>query len=490
MIVSENWANKAKPFLPIGLGTIASELRKSGHEVKIVDALTEGWDKRWRLDGNWIEIGLAEEDIAAAVREFRPQVVGFSIPLTTQLPRVISLANWVKAIHPEILVVCGGNHATASPRELLEIPAIDIVVLGEGEMTFKQTLEKLEKNINLEQQDGIAFRRQDNSVVLNPVKQYIENLDSLPLPAYEMLPLKKYFKISGKRIMPFFTSRGCKNRCAYCTTHQQSGKLVRHFSPMYLLKHIRHLIENYGVHEFYFEDHGLFIDKAYAISLLKTLKSGKTKFLWNARNGVDPCGVENGLLSLLKSSGCKRLYFNPDSGSRRILSKCLSKPFNPFITEQAIKRTLDAGIKVSCQFVLGSPGETIDEIYETLNFAWKLRSLGVDEFEFSLAVPYVGTKLRRQAESKNSLLPVPEQMHTPDTAMIATQQLSTADLIRIRDTAEREFNNRGLVVSLKPKKNVAAKQPVITEDRLFYSVAPQPSIPATRLKPDLVKTPA
>ncbi|MBU1882114.1 radical SAM protein, partial [bacterium] len=325
---------------------------------------------------------------------------------------------------------------------------------------------------------------------INPISDYSEDLDSLPLPAYDLLPLKKYFKITGKRSIPFFTSRGCKNQCAYCTTRQHAGKSVRQFSPQYLLKQIRHLIEYYGVREFFFDDHGLFLDKTYTKSFFKALQESKLKIQWHARNGINPCVLEDDLLDTLKKSGCKRLYFNPDSGSRRILSRCLSKPYNPFVTEQSIQRTLRSGIKVSCQFILGSPGESMDEIYETLNFAWKLRNMGVDQFNFDLAVPYIGTKLRKLAEKKNCLLPYPDQMYTPDDALMSTEQLDAADLIRIRDTAEREFNSRGLVVGLKSRRFNTTKQSAVTEDRIFYSVAPQPYLTSRKLKPALAKNPA
>ena len=122
-IVSERCADRVLPFLPVGLASIASALRASGHQVKLLDALTSGWGQRWRIEGNWIEIGLPEEEIAAEIRKFRPQVVGFSVPFTTQMPRMRSYAG--KGSESRFSIKCGLGLLLTTPFSFLyAIPSI------------------------------------------------------------------------------------------------------------------------------------------------------------------------------------------------------------------------------------------------------------------------------------------------------------------------------------------------------------------------------
>ncbi|MCX6639953.1 MAG: radical SAM protein [bacterium] len=475
-LVSERWAARAVPYLPVGLGFLAAILRGQGHEVSIIDARTEGWETRGRLEGNWIEIGLTEEDIAARVRQFKPQIVGFSIPFTTQMPRLRSLARWIKAIHPEIFIICGGNHPTAAPQDVLSISEVDAVILGEGEATLAQLINRLESGLSFNQMDGIAFRSSEEQIQINPIKGYLQDLNQLPLPAYDLMPLKKYFKAVGGRCMPLFSSRGCDGTCAHCSSHHLFGRVNRRFSPQYLTKQIRHLVEYYGVREFTFDDDALFADKEAAENLFGRLISENLKIQWSARSGKQYGVLDEEILQVIKLAGARRLYYAPESGSRRVLRRILKKTSDLFALEQAVLRTLKAGIKVSCDFTIGFPSETIEEIYETLNYAWKLRSLGIDEFSFSLATPYVGTNLRNLSEQTGYLLSVPDPMFTPHDTCLPTDEFASDEIINIRDTAEREFNSRGLIIGIPRRTNYTKRSAFIPEERHFFTVAPQSSL--------------
>ncbi|TKJ39054.1 hypothetical protein CEE37_11560 [candidate division LCP-89 bacterium B3_LCP] len=472
-IVTRRGADNAIPYLPLGLGSIASVLRKADHEVQILDALTEGWGKRGKIDDDLIEIGLSEEEVAVEVRAFSPQVVGISVPFTSQAPRLRSIARWVKAIHPEIFVVCGGNHATSAPHDVAEIPDIDMVFLGEAERSFAKFLSKLEKgeiDVNIK---GIAYRDVHGGVVVKPKMKFRDDCDSLPLPAYDLMPLKKYFKAIGKRSMPVFVSRGCEKTCSYCTTSKIFGKKTRFIPYDAVVDNIKHLLQYYGTREFTFEDDRLLSNSDYAHNLFDKLIEENLNIQWVARNDVDPSHLDDQLLLKMKRSGGKRLHFAPQSGSRRVLKKILKKPVDLFMLEKAIERSLAVGFKVTCHFILGSPGETIEEVYNSLNFAWKLRSLGADEFHFSLATPYPGTGIREQAETLDGIYQFNEFRATPYEGSISTDEINAAEIVRIRDNADREFNSRGLVMGLRQRVNTAPKPNKRLEERFFHSVAPQ-----------------
>lgn len=463
-----------EPYLPVGLGSLAATLRCSSHQVKIVDAMNEGWSSRGRIESDLIEIGINEEEIAWRIRRLHPHVVGFSVPFTTQMPRLRSMARWVKAIHPEIMVVCGGNHPTANPKEVAQIPDIDLVFLGEGETNLLKFLGNLERGFDSDNLDGVAYRDAAGKIVIKPNRVSIKDTDQLSWPAYDILPLKKYFKAVGRRRIPFFFSRGCERSCSYCSNRKMFGKNVRYFSVDYCLEHMRYLVEYYGTRDFIFYDDNLFADCGYAYDFFDQLLVQKFKVQWQASSGNEPANLDEKLLDKMRRSGGRRLHFAPDSGSRKVLKHLLHKSLDLYEFERAIQRSLKAGFKVSCHFTLGNPGETLEEVYDTLNFAWKLRRYGVDEIHFSLATPFPGTDLHSQAERKGSIIDRPEPMITPYEGCLSTAEIPVDEIVKIRDTADREFNSRGLVMNLTRHVISTRKAIQPVEERFFSSMAPQP----------------
>ncbi len=473
-IVTDDEARHLPPYLSVGLGIIAAVVRDHGHQVKLLDAYTEGWENRARIEGEWIEIGLAEEEIAAQIRRFQPQVVGFSVPFTSMVPRLRSLARWVKAIHPEIFVVCGGNHPTCVPAEVLNIPDVDAVVLGEAENSFPRLLQALEDGENPDNLPGIMGRSNLATDIKTHSANSVKDLDTLPLPAYDLLPLKKYFKAAGGRKIPLFSSRGCGRHCASCSMPLIFPGPTRRFSPPYISQSVRHLTEFYGVREFIFDDDGLTNDAMAAHRLFDHLRAENLRVVWTARGGVNPHILDESLLTVMRASGGKNMRLEIGSGSRRVLHRVLNKSLDLHDVEVVVSRIRAAGMTVNCEFLLGSPGTSIEEVYESLNFAWKLRSHGAEEFSFLLSTPYVGTDLRRQALALGRPVPSADPDFLSHHNLVATQDLTAMEISQIRDTAQREFNSRGLVVELGKLVGVGAKSTPKLEDRFFASVAPWP----------------
>ncbi len=447
--MSPERAEHATPYLPVGLGIIASLLGDEGHQVRILDAYTEGWEFRGRLEDGRIEIGLAEAEIAVQIRRFQPQVVGFSVSFPSQMLRVRSLARWVKIIHPEIFVICGGNYPTCTPAEVLAIPEVDAVVLGEGEVPLRTMLEILETGRRIDGLEGTACRTAAGKLSVTPASQCLDNLDQLPSPAYDLLPLETYFRLAGGRKMPLMTTRGCGNSCAFCSTAMLFGKQVRSFTPEYILQQMNLLAEFYGVREFRFDDDALLADTERAGQFFAALLNNSLRLPWTARAGVNAQDLDEHLLQKMKRAGGKRLHFEVGSGSRRIQYRILQRAQDLFQVEQAIKRALAAGFEVCCEFLLGNPSETVEEVYETLNFAWKLRSMGAEQFQFTL---------------------YEAPMEQPTTDGLAEE------IARICATAESEFSSRGIVAGFTRKNNANRRVLGHTEDRFFHSVAPRPGL--------------
>ena len=161
---------------PLGLAYLAAVAREAGWEPMIIDGLTED---------------LTSSELEDRIRKFQPDVVG----LTATTPAIYDayeVARIAKRVNPNALVLIGGPHATFTADEVLrECEQIDIVVMGEGEETFKEILDRFEKNKGYEDILGIAYRK-NNTVKINPPRPLIRNLDSLPIPAYDLLPMEKY----------------------------------------------------------------------------------------------------------------------------------------------------------------------------------------------------------------------------------------------------------------------------------------------------------
>ncbi|MFH1862585.1 MAG: radical SAM protein [bacterium] len=471
-IYHESVIKHAAPFLPLGLGILAQRLSLNKHKVLLLDCYTEGWELRGRIEDQWIEIGTPEEEIAISLRRFKPQIVGFSVSFSTQLPRLRTMARWVKAIHPEIFVICGGALPTAIPQEILEIPEVDTVVCGEGENTLVSLLDRLESGIDFQDLSGIAYYNQRGDFIRNPMAESVQNLDTLPLKAYDFLPLKKYFRAVSGQKLPLLTSRGCSQECSYCYSQQLFGDQIRYQSVERMVQQIKHLRDSYGVREFFFDDDAILLDLPRLHELCNKMIQGDLRIQWSLRNGLIPDEIPEELLLLIKRSGGKRLQFLVGSGSRRVLQTILRRNVNLYALEKLIANSLKNGLRITCNFLLGHPGETLEEVYETLNYAWKLRSLGVDDFRFSLAYPFQGTELRAQADALNCVYAYPESKFASIEGLFSTSEFSAAEIAKICETAELEFRSRGLMAEFARRMAIGKQLIQKPAERFFLSVAP------------------
>lgn len=484
-LLRESNAESARPFLALGLASLAAILREAGHDVRLLDAYTEGWDHRGLMEEGVVEIGLPEEEIASQIRRFQPQVVGFGVTFGAQLPRLVSLARWVKAIHPEIFVVCGGNLPTAAPLEALNIPDVDAVLLGEGEVNFLRMIQSFENGEGLEGCDGIAYRSRAGSPVIQPAARQFAELDFLPIPAYDLLPMKKYFKIMGERFTPLIVSRGCDADCATCSSRAIFGKKPRHFSSAYIVQQIEHLNESFGVRDFALYDHSFLSRSESTGRFLNLLIERNLGTRWMAHCCLSQDGFEGDFFAKIRRAGGLEINFDIGSGSRRVLMQILKRGLDLHGIEEVVLQALANDLRVSARFLIGLPGETIEEIYETLNFAWKLRSRGVEGFDFEIAQPYTGTALRDQAVALGCQIPADDAALDPGRAVLQTADFAPLDIQEIRDTAQREFSSRALVWDLTRRLGENLRLPKKVEERYFPSVAPLPKRLPARPAPQM-----
>ena len=412
---------------PLGLVYLAAAIEDQ-NTVEILDAVVEGFENEIIIDDKYIQYGLSYEDIKKRIRKYNPDVIGISCLFTTQVNNVYDLAREVKKISPKIAVVVGGAHPSALPEEVLKVKEIDYAVIGEGEKSLKELLACINNKSYPENIAGIAYKK-NGKIIINEKKYYIEDLDSIPFPNWSLLPLERYFEIGKphglypekKRFLPILSSRGCPNKCIFCSVHNLWGKKYRKRSAKNVLDEIRELIEKYGIEEIYFEDDNMTLDKQRTKDILNGMINEKLNIKWSSPNGIFAGSVDENIINLMKKSGCRAISFGIESGDKHMLKDVIDKNVDLEKTISFIRKAKSLNIETSAFFVLGLPGETAATLKNTLKYASRLPA---DNIAFFFATPLPGTRLRnicddmgiapntldyKDLRSENPLL-VPEDM--------------------------------------------------------------------------------
>ena len=183
---------------PLGLAYIAAVLEENGYEVDILDALALGNDQIENLADGTVRVGLTEQQIKEHISNYAPDIIGVSCIFSAQERDHLRIARFAKEVCPAAIVVCGGAHATVSPESLLRDKNIDLVVKGEGERTVLELVKCIEAGDNYKHITGTITRNGDGSIVHNPPREGIADLNTLPFPARHLLPMEKYFEFQKK----------------------------------------------------------------------------------------------------------------------------------------------------------------------------------------------------------------------------------------------------------------------------------------------------
>jgi anaerobic magnesium-protoporphyrin IX monomethyl ester cyclase len=450
---------------PIGLAYVAAVLAKD-HEICIIDAPTEGRLNLQEVDGTTYRVGLSNREIADRVKRWSADCVVIEIPFSGWAKTAFEIASAVKDVNKNIVTILDGLHPSARPEKCLDKSDIDFVVIGEPEITVFELVEALEKQIkNFTEIKGIGFMKKGIPFFTLP-RPVIENLDSLPFPTRNLLPMKQYFAavkenpLRGEVSKPWtllVTSRGCPYSCVFCTHHVVWGRKWRGRSPENVVNELEQVISAYGIKQVDFLDDNMTLDKKRMEKICDLIIERGLKFEWFTPNGVRADTLDEKLLRKMKRSGCKKIRVAPESGVQRVVNEVIGKNLDLKSVERAVALCKKVGIKVGCFFVIGLIGETKDDIKETINFAYKLRQLGAESFIFSIATPVYGTKLYAQAKQGGFL----RECFSDDALaaiepLIETPEFSADDLVELCELANMvnpAFTRDKLIKAIRnPKK--------------------------------------
>ena len=267
---------------------------------------------------------------------------------------------------------------------------MDVIIRGEGEKTIVELMKALQEGPDLmDQVLGITYRK-GNCIKSNPTRPPILGLDSLPFPAFNLLPMEKYrlHPPFGRRTpaMPIITSRGCPYRCIFCSK-SVFGKKYRANSPSYVVDEILFLKQKFGIEEIKFYDDSFTLDRKRIFEICRLLKKEKIDIEWTCETRVNL--VDSDLLSVMKDAGCYMIEYGVESGVQEILCN-LKKDITLKETVEAFDSTHKLGIETVAYFMLGAPEETVETISKTIEFAKKLDP---DFAQFSILTPLPGTEL-------------------------------------------------------------------------------------------------
>lgn len=379
---------------PLGLAYIAAVLEYD-YQVQILDSVVEGYEVEVQLERNLIRYGLTYKEIEERIEAFEPDVVGVSNLFSSGFREALQVTSLVKKISREIITVMGGPHPSALPEEVLEYKEVDFVVLGEGEYSFKELLRSIEKK-DFNDLDGVAFKN-DGQVQVIPKTSFIDNLDEMPFPARDLLPMKKYFEIGEAFIVtrrrpftPLITSRGCTAQCTFCPVHATWGGKWRARSAQSVLDELEHLVKTYGVKEIHFDDDNLVLNRTRAQKIFQGIIDRKLDIVWTVPTGLALWAVDDELLRLMRESGCYKLYVAVESGDEHILHDVIRKPLDLKKIKPLVCTMRQLDMEVETFFVVGMPGETEESLKRTFQFA---RELDADATHYFFANPMPGTRL-------------------------------------------------------------------------------------------------
>jgi anaerobic magnesium-protoporphyrin IX monomethyl ester cyclase len=370
-------------YPPLGILSICAILRKAGHEVRFIDADIDE---------------IRPEYIQQTIKTFAPQVVGITMS-TLQFRSTIETAEMIKRVAEGTVIVVGGPHPSALKDDILKsCSSIDVVVYGEGEITTVELVRAIEDERSLKGIKGLCFRKGMN-VIVNPPREPIEDLDSLPKPALDLaMPIRQYpgsYPVGARPTIQFMASRGCPFHCTFCS-NAVWGRRLRLRSPESILEEIEGLWKDYRIREVFFQDDTFNMKRDWFEAICSGLieRGLNNKMVFRAPFRANEMLVDRDMLKLAKQAGFWMIFYGVESGSQQILDS-VKKNLKKEEIERAFKLTKKAGIKTYASFMIGNLGEDRKTVGETIDFALKLNP---DFYGFAIATPYPGSQLYEIAQ--------------------------------------------------------------------------------------------
>jgi anaerobic magnesium-protoporphyrin IX monomethyl ester cyclase len=390
--------NEATPC--IGLAYVAGYLRQHGYDVEIVDAIGAGLNGYWNIEEHpgYICQGLKCPDIVDRIPA-DTDIIGFSAMFSGEWPIQRGLLMEIRRRFPRALIVGGGEHITALPEfSLRDCPALDVCVRGEGEHTFYELVESWAEKRDFSAVNGIGYLNEAGEFVLNGTLPRIRELSAIPWPYWPEGYLEQFwaagksYGVCTERDMPMLISRGCPFQCTFCSSPQMWTTLYKLRDVDDVIAEIKHYQAKYNISAVQLYDLTAITKRSWTVEFCRRLLDENIQLKWSLPSGTRSEALDRETLELLRKTGCNYLVYAPESGSPSTLKRIKKRIHLERVTESMLEAKRQ-GLILRANLIIGFPGETRQDIFQTLRYGLKLAVHGVDESSTNVFEPYPGSEI-------------------------------------------------------------------------------------------------
>lgn len=428
----EHWGVQEKSDtyhnFPYFLAYSAAVLEQEAFEVRVIDSLA---------------LEQSENEFLEDVKLFNPDIIVFETS-TPSFNNDVNILGKIKNSCNCRTVMCG-THPTSLPNETLSHNVCDFVVLGEYEIVLRNLIKSVEGGGDLSKIKGIAYKM-EGEIKINQMEGLVE-LDDLPLPAYHLMPMEKYYTpVPGaKSAIEVLSSRGCPFNCSYCIFPQllYKSQKMRYRNPARVVDEIELLVREYGLDGIFFDDDTFTTNQEHVTAVCDELVNRNIDVKWSCFGRVDTVNKE--MLMAMKNAGCTQVRYGVESGSQKVLDE-VNKGFTVEQVKDAFRITKNVGLSAHATLMVGLPGETAGTIEETLKLA---KEIDADSSVWALLTPFPGTKIYEEAKSQGYImLDDWDKYDGYNHAIMRTQEMSVEKIEKAYDDIQRRWR---IYIRGKPK---------------------------------------
>ena len=351
--------------LPLSIMAIAAPLELKGYQMVLIDER------------------LTDDPYEALVRECADALcLGVSSMTGFQLVGAVKGARLIKEKFPELPIVWGGYHASLRPEETVQSSFVDLVVRGQGEITFEEVIDCLENGKDFADVLGVVYM-DDGKVVANEERP-VEDINIFPAMPYHLVDVAKLIRHNQTRFKETFkaieyhSSQGCPHRCAYCADAKIYKRKWRGLDGARVVSEIKHLLDEYGANQINFTDANFFVNESRVEEICRGFLDNNMKIKWVASTRADHfVRYKPETLELVRDAGCLRIIIGAESGNQKVLDM-VNKDASVDATLQSARICAKLGIKVSYDFIIGfpyPPGEELDDAQDTMQLIRQIKEV-------------------------------------------------------------------------------------------------------------------
>jgi len=371
---------------PLGLAYLSAFLKERGFEVKLLD-----------MQGLLMD----SEELLKNIETYGPDLIGITA-MTPTMPEALRVAELARRKAPGARIVLGGVHPTLDPSSVLTSDYVDFVIRGEGEFAIAELAAALSAGLPVDSIEGVSYKEDDGSLVVNGKAPLIKDLNSLPMSDYDAFPIERYIEhnrhLRSIRGISMIVSRGCPFQCTFCAVHETMGRAWRIKSASQVVAELVTLKERHGIEGVWFKDSIFNLDKEWVKEFCRLMVEAETGIQWQALTRVDLINEEQ--IIMMKQAGLTQLDLGIETGSPKSLIR-LKKG----ITVERIKEQVAIAkrhVKVFGFFMIGIPGEEELDVQQTFDMA---KALELDRWTWSIYSPLPGSALYEDLIAEGKIKP-------------------------------------------------------------------------------------